>query len=588
MSEVVDLAGVIGTWVGAGVGVIALIGIVGPVLIWLASRTERQQTLNAMGRETNAYISPGYHLGPNIYLFQRVQAPLLKTFSHPNPSSPATALDSTLLKEVDTNSTWILFSVLIEAYGFNPPRGDSLIVKDRKTYLPVNRLWILYIGLLGRYTTEGDSRRSPSKRNTVFNLPNVTGHRAELQRAPIRSQRLGIGSEVELGSADWPSVTLYGITGNLQIFNQSQRPSARDIPVLVFRPAPINEIRGIQKDTLSPKDLLLLAIGFLPLSESSCVCLTASVNFGSDTDDFEEHRHERRISTRKREPMRSYIRNGPREVNPVELQSSSVGEISNIGSGFLSTRNHTWYGFETINNATAQEAVDHLWGFTYVPTSSDWIRVFDSQPEAYMRRKEAQELALALLKLPCHPEGYLLGGTSRKGTARHLVSMLVRLEQKTDILNLSQQDKQKLNRVLDPALQFLDKENVSPRAFQVIYDLDLVVVGILAITNPEFLVLVRQSLRNISESTNSTVQLDMWSKTLKVPSAFGVFESFIVDWDLLRPDDPRTHEIVEISHTVIALATIRAILRCKMLSICFDADPLISVVGEWEDVIHIQ
>ncbi|KAI1808570.1 hypothetical protein F4811DRAFT_548575 [Daldinia bambusicola] len=434
----------------------------------------------------------------------------------------------------------------------------------------------------------------------------------ELQHSSVRFQRPEFGPEVEFGSADWPSVTLYGIAGHFQIFNPSQRPPASEIPVLVFRPATINEIGVIQKDTLSPKDLFLLAIGFLPLSESSCVCLTDSVNSDYDTDDAEEHVLFRESRTTRTEESRYYKRRDLREVKPVKLQSFSVSEeISNIGSGFLSTRNHTWYGFETINSDTARQVVDHLQRFTYVPASSDWVRVFDSEPEIYMHRKEAQELALALLKLPCHPEGYLLGGVSRKGVAMmlltysagYLVSMMVRLEQKIDILNFSQQDKQKLNRVLEPALQLLGKANISQRAFRAIYDLDIVlgelgnqdgqnivdsVVGILAITNPEFLRLVHQSLRNISESTSSTVRLDMWSKTLKVPSSFGVFESFIVDWDLLSPNDPRTHETVEISHTVIVLATIRAILRCKMLSICFDADPLISVVGEWEDVIHIQ
>lgn len=63
MSETLDLASTIGTWIGAGVGIIALIGIVGPALIWYASTQERQKSLNAVGRNNNDYLSPGYHLG---------------------------------------------------------------------------------------------------------------------------------------------------------------------------------------------------------------------------------------------------------------------------------------------------------------------------------------------------------------------------------------------------------------------------------------------------------------------------------------------------------------------------------------------
>ncbi|OTB17846.1 hypothetical protein K445DRAFT_20315 [Daldinia sp. EC12] len=606
MSQVVDLASVIGTWVGAGVGVIALIGIVGPVLIWLASRTERHQTLNAIGRYTNGYISPGYHLGPNIYLFQRVQAPLLTTFNIPNPFSPAIALDSTLLRDIDTKSTWILFGVLLEAYGIQLPLGDNLLVRNGKTYLPINRLWILYIGLLGRFSAGRDSKRPSSTGNTVFTLPALRYGPSEILRNLSLNQSPRLKPQLEIRTPGEPAGTLHGITGHFEILSESQRPSPADIPVLVFHPAPIIGTQETQKDVLSPKDLFLLAIGFLPLSESSCVCLVDSF----DSDDIEYF--DQQVDTRPPQLEHAYARDGQLETKPVKLQSFSVGqEFSNIGDTFLNICNHTWYGFEPINSNTAREAVDSIRGHTYVPANSEWVRVLGTNPEVYMLRREAQQLALALLKLPCHPGGYLLSGLTRKGAgltlltdpAKQLVSMMARLGQRIEILDLSQQDKQRLNRELGPAIRLLDRENGSYRAFQAIYDLDLAlgdlgskddqnvvdsVIGILAITNAEFLVLVQQSLRNLSESTNSTVKLDMWTKTLKVPSAFGVFESFSVDWDSLCPDDPRAHETVEISHTVIVLATIRAILRCKMLSICFNADPLISTVGEWEDIIHIQ
>ena len=78
MADSLELASTIGTWVGAGVGVLALIGIIGPALIWYASTRDRQKMLNAIGRDNNNYLSTGYHMGPNIWLGRRIRAPMLQ------------------------------------------------------------------------------------------------------------------------------------------------------------------------------------------------------------------------------------------------------------------------------------------------------------------------------------------------------------------------------------------------------------------------------------------------------------------------------------------------------------------------------
>ncbi|KAK6953054.1 hypothetical protein Daesc_005353 [Daldinia eschscholtzii] len=248
-----------------------------------------------------------------------------------------------------------------------------------------------------------------------------------------------VGPELGMGAPGEPAGTLYGITGHLEILSDSQRPSPADIPVLVFHPAPIIETQETQKDVLSPKDLFLLAIGFLPLSESSCICLVDSFDFDDDIDDINQQ-----VVTRSPPFGHGYARDSHLETKLVKLQSFSVGqEVSNVGGAFLNIRNHTWYSFEPINSNTAREAVDSIRGYTYVPANSEWARALGTNPEVYMLRREAQQSALALLKLPCHPEGCLLSGLTRKGVgltlltypAKQLVSMTARLGQRIEILD---------------------------------------------------------------------------------------------------------------------------------------------------------
>jgi uncharacterized Tic20 family protein len=47
----IGLAGTISTWVAALLAIVALLGVVGPLLIWRANRTERQMALKAVDSE---------------------------------------------------------------------------------------------------------------------------------------------------------------------------------------------------------------------------------------------------------------------------------------------------------------------------------------------------------------------------------------------------------------------------------------------------------------------------------------------------------------------------------------------------------
>jgi hypothetical protein len=70
-----EIAGVVGTWVAASLAIIALVGIVGPILIWRASRTERQKAIVNIGPRNNGYISKGIPVWPGERLGKGIRAP---------------------------------------------------------------------------------------------------------------------------------------------------------------------------------------------------------------------------------------------------------------------------------------------------------------------------------------------------------------------------------------------------------------------------------------------------------------------------------------------------------------------------------
>ena len=164
-----SIAGTIGTWVAVGVALIALIGIVGPVLIWLGARTEKHKILRSIGSGTNGYLSQGFHLGPNIYLAHRIRAPLLKNFRTTRPFRPAITWDVAALKSFDTPATWAHFGALLSSCGVTFPKG-VLLLQDSSAYLPIHPSWVLAVGVLGRYSRRPTGALTQGRGLSMFRL----------------------------------------------------------------------------------------------------------------------------------------------------------------------------------------------------------------------------------------------------------------------------------------------------------------------------------------------------------------------------------------------------------------------------------
>lgn len=137
-----------------------------------------------MGKETNGYISPGWHLGPNIYLGQRIKAPdLTQTGPLPNGIfSGIFTLNTSCLKTFTTDSHWAHFGALLEAYSMKFSRRGDVVIQGGKTYLPIHPSWVLAVGILGRYSTQKARQERPSSKKLTLGTSFTRGSRLPMPK----------------------------------------------------------------------------------------------------------------------------------------------------------------------------------------------------------------------------------------------------------------------------------------------------------------------------------------------------------------------------------------------------------------------
>ncbi|CAI6087580.1 unnamed protein product [Clonostachys chloroleuca] len=167
----VDLASGVGTWLAAGLAIVALLGVVAPLLAIQSSMSDKNRALNAVQDQPQKYISQGYHLWTGYRAFRRIRVPNLSPdyiTNHANTLSLLPAhiiLGHCILNPCDFlpwNTGWAKLSELLQAYtisvapGTDPiplgvARGGTLEVVSSRTALVVNKYWILLLGLLEQY-----------------------------------------------------------------------------------------------------------------------------------------------------------------------------------------------------------------------------------------------------------------------------------------------------------------------------------------------------------------------------------------------------------------------------------------------------
>ncbi|XWX01456.1 hypothetical protein V2A60_009484 [Cordyceps javanica] len=327
MSDSSDLAGVIGTWVAVGLAIMALLGIITPIVLLREARSDRFHAINAVDTQDTGYVRGGFQLhrrrGARERYFQRVRVPILT--SPPRfdlmpraPTSDAAAATGTAVMNSATG--WVNFASLVQMYAPDVPLGDALRVMDRDTWLPVHCFWLLVVGLLGRYGKRDDRGLSINPDNAMRLLIERPG--------AWRNDR-----------------AVYGITGAMVWTPPSLEPVGSATFAgdrLYFKVHSVQAQGSLVPDPTPLPLLFWLALGCLPVLPENCGVPARVFDLAHFTPSLISHR----TSTRKQQFFRYKQRNGAlgstaawADATGVDMSCLWSCEEENLPRDFLSLEN---------------------------------------------------------------------------------------------------------------------------------------------------------------------------------------------------------------------------------------------------------
>ncbi|KAL4948114.1 hypothetical protein BDW69DRAFT_189566 [Aspergillus filifer] len=169
-ANAIDLAGVVGTWIAVFFAILALVGVVGPLLIYMNQRSQRTVALENVDDPARVYIGPGVRLCcSRARALRTVKVPILTT--SPNIPNLFSVMDNgRKMRSTASTTGWIMLSDVLWNYNFDLKYGDGLKFAETESYLPVHKNWILLLGLLGRYGVRKDNGLPIGE---IGNIPSV-------------------------------------------------------------------------------------------------------------------------------------------------------------------------------------------------------------------------------------------------------------------------------------------------------------------------------------------------------------------------------------------------------------------------------
>ena len=616
-----DIASVTGTWVAAFVAILALVGIIGPIIIWRASRTERHLAVAAIDDDNNIFRSRGIHAGPRIWLLQRMRTPILNIAPTSFEQSMSLSLDA--VKEPISTTNWVQFGILLQAYGARYRTGDGIEIRNKKAHLLVHKFWILFFGLIGRFGKRRDLGRL---RLAIQGVRFSVGGEPRRQ---IRRRRSLTSSDI---SSDDDMVApglfepLFGVTGNIE-----GRVIAGDenVAVLKFQLAPLNNIRKLAPDVLPSKEIFLLSIGCIRL-HSGGYCSLLERGMAGENESLDDLVDRRTRSKRFHDYPRT---DRPRRNRYYYYDDYDDGERYHAGldayelvladeidaafvekaKTFNANGEHLKILSRVKYSSPLSAELEAYKRMTYVPAETPWVRLsLEESPQeaAFIARADAQEMALSLLEILWHPESYLLGSSKRAIGKRLLTNsaswfprVAERISKGIHSIGLGIAERTRLLEALEPAIRRAQKGAVDRTSTTSMYKLDQVLgelgqrddkliidrmVGMLMLTNKEFQELLYQSLRHLQETSLSVVQVDLRAATIKIPSAFGFMQTFVLDLYRMYPSQGRSHDTQSVPYSAVVLAALKGCLRSYMLEQCFNARPLWKMIDQCSDVVLLE
>lgn len=621
MAGATDITSAVGTWIGASLALIALVGVIGPFLIYRASKAERNIALDAVGNDTG-YVSAGVKVTRSIRLFRQVRAPQLRyepTFD--GNSCLALNLNS-LSQRARSSTSWVNFGMLVEAYNLRFERDDAIAIARNRTWLPVHRYWILTLGLAGRYSdrTENSVLITPIGPAALNPANDVSIFGAIGQRHLDRARYVSYSES-----------TIRGITGSIGR-SDSIRPDA-----YTFK---LHDLYTLAQDVpqdLPIRSLLWLALGALP-QPGDRVCmlddneqhLEKSSRWGDDisvsanSDEISRGSIEQII---EEEPVRDS--HAPGSLRAYHLKQ--VEDPAKLNLKILSNYGvwkETVFRIEEIPISTADfPELRSYYSATYIPASSEWTRLSArkqysaADKDTWMiRRLDVQSLALGLLEFQWSPEGYLFRQNKASSKvfrflcepAKDVYRLLSRTYDSLDGFGLSGDEKNKWKDILDPAIKASEKKRRDRLATTTFFrveekcreflqqsnELAGQVIGVLTITSAEFRSLVTQFARYRSEATqannnnknnNINISIDFNRGMVRVPSVLGMFQEFPINSAEFSPQAASLlGKNVELTAKDIILATLRACTISLLLLSTYSSRPLLNFVSNLSTEVYID
>ena len=404
-----DVVGVVGTWVAVLFAIIALLGIVGPFLVLQQTRSERFQALAAIDNPN--YVTKGFTPRKGFSFFRKGKVPYLydpprfRRKPQPHFFAISTFKDSngSRIGQTTSSSTgWVNFASTFELYEPSLAKGDHLVFFGKQAWLPVHRFWILAFGLRGRFA----DRRDKGKANSTGNATRlrIEGYQAEDRDVAYASGPL--------------QGRLYGFTGILWWKVSGYNNADPDEVYFALHPKEDRQL-SLVPDPMPLSTLFWLSLGCLPLSNDprnrvfDLAGFLSANQFIHPRDDYDNNEN------RRKAPVKFYRFSKRRDFKGYQ-------SLGNIGIGGYSSTNLTFpeagqSPTSSPGDGTSREWADamgvdltQIWCMNRCRRPKDsraelakglWWSVPDLQ--GYIWRSDMQLQALALLRLPLSPLGFL-------------------------------------------------------------------------------------------------------------------------------------------------------------------------------------
>ncbi|GAQ03893.1 hypothetical protein ALT_1214 [Aspergillus lentulus] len=241
MADNLNLLGVVGTWIAAVLGIIALAGILPVYVLYRQTQTERHIALSKVHDPHKTYITAGYPLWPGRRFFRSYSVPDL---TGPPTWSQLTVVARRRCEGFGTNilrslTGWVNFANILQVYDIKPAGSKGkLSFARQEALLPVHRGLLLLLGIIDRYS---DQTHRPDK-------------------------GLFVGEAEEAEMEEFGPGAIFGISGVLErilaspLLQEDVESGPRAVDKVVFRMHSVQHMARVSDSFLHGDDMDILSL----------------------------------------------------------------------------------------------------------------------------------------------------------------------------------------------------------------------------------------------------------------------------------------------------------------------------------------